>query len=143
VKQNQNQASRVQNSNPAQSKQDRKNTKQITPRETIEAPAPRWKPDRKWHTEQRRAYALLQQLAKMERPRVIVKDEEVGQSLWFARDSAGKELFFLEQPKFQYPGERMLSIASRKEAFNLIVIWNMPACLHDHMVAVLKKGGVW
>ena len=135
------QASRAENNGIIQSKQVRKTAE--ASEQNGGAPTHQWKPDRKWHTEQRRAYELMKRLANMERPRMIAKDAQYDQSLWFARDSAGKELFFLEQPKFQYPGERMLKSVSRKDAFNLLVAFNMPPCLYDYMIAVLKKGGVW
>ena len=79
----------------------------------------------------------------MQAPRVIAVDAQQDQKLIFARDSSGKELFFLEQPKYQHPGERCLKAVPRRTALVLCCLFHIPSCLAHDLVFVLKKGGVW
>ena len=102
-----------------------------------------WKPDRAWHAEQRKHYALFNNLTRMQAPIEIAVSNIDDGRIFFARGSDGKDLFFLEEAKYQHPGERRLGIISRRTAFAITCLWAMPSCLHDYMLTVLKKGGAW
>jgi len=102
-----------------------------------------WKPDRAWHAEQRKYLTLFEQLRNVHAPELIAESKDEDTRIFFARDSTGKEWFFMDEPKFQHPGEWCLKVIPRKSAFGIICLWSIPSCLRDYMLTVLKKGGAW